>query len=366
MREIYTFFKIILFLFVTWDVGAMGLDSDSRELRSVGESHFFVGIDNSEDPYYYKPSRSIINVDRLLEDFDKKSRIKTLDLSRQSYVDDEFVRCFCDSEKARSVINIDLSYTKITQESLKCILQGKCGTRRDYVQVSHKYGVPVSEVFLDVTGNSIDDSTIKPFSEPVPGIKIRYTMSDEEMDLSSERSTNPSRVSETNEPLSLLQFIIRGYFSHQVLGRAPYLLEGEGEVEGIKLLVVRNKERPKLRDDLLPMMVKHTPSGKYVEMTEEEKIELVEKRERERLDLGAVVSHQSHTLREDSDSPLPWFELLNVHEASIERARRDGVEDRNTQIVLKMISAGESDAKILAYIEVSLARLQELKSSLKK
>ena len=122
-----------------------------------------------EDPYFYKAPQGTINSNLLLSEL--KPTVKTLDLSGHKEVNDSFIKDLSESKNSESLLNIDLSGTSVTEESLKYILGSKVlGTRRDLPQISGRYDMPAAEIYLKLNDN-IDTSK---FKRPADGFKLRY------------------------------------------------------------------------------------------------------------------------------------------------------------------------------------------------
>lgn len=131
-------------------------------------------VDFDENYYSYKPKQKNINVEQLLNDI--KPTVKTLDLSGCDAVDDNFIRTLSLNKKSEGILNIDLRGTKVTKLSLEYILKSKIlGTRRDLPQISGRYDMPSSEIYLDIRDTSIDIKEAKKYFEnPISDIQLRY------------------------------------------------------------------------------------------------------------------------------------------------------------------------------------------------
>ena len=327
-------FKTLLLVFISWDAFAFMQEDDS----------------------YYKPSGSIRTLEKLSAEMSLKTRIKTLDLSEVPYIniDDKFIQILSESETAASMININLSNTKITEASLPYILNGKWGTKRDYTdyKLSHKYSIPVSEVLINVTGTNIKAEALSTFEQFF--IKKR-----------------------TDEPIKIKY--IREISSMPMAGGSKYHEPMFQEFGGMRVLFLVNKPFSKLTDNVPFRIVKKISSAggeiRYLSMTKEEKEQMY------RQSSAASSSKQKiKSLPSSNLEKLPWFELAKRYEKSLaekeadyqrlgsECQRLEGacqrLNEENYSFVRKMILAKEPDSKILQYTGISPEKLQELKSSL--
>ena len=129
------------------------------------------------DSSYYKPSYdrmgwSIIDLKKELE---SKSNLLFVDLHGDTTVDDEVIRWFCNTEIAKSVVNLDLSGTAVTSSCLQYLVSGKLGTTSNSPQIDEMLGVPVREVYVILANTGITQEDIAPYTMPLP-IEVTYNV----------------------------------------------------------------------------------------------------------------------------------------------------------------------------------------------
>lgn len=134
-----------------WNLGG---NFDGPRLRNV--VHLYPSSDNQLDISMQDSlasSKALINV-------------KVLDLSHQD-IDDNFIERLCKNRTFSRVINLDLSGNpKITDKSLELIsISDIIGSIRDLPQISGKYGIPSSEIYIYTQDTSINSKTIKEYQE---------------------------------------------------------------------------------------------------------------------------------------------------------------------------------------------------------
>ena len=127
---------------------------------------------SSQDEYSYRPEEGGgLTLQSLLQEL--KPTVKTLDLSGHKEVDDKFIQLLCEDEKSKTLVNINLSGTSVTEASLKSILESTTlGTQRDLPQISGRYSQFSAEIYLDVTKTNIKDTKL--FQSPISGITLKY------------------------------------------------------------------------------------------------------------------------------------------------------------------------------------------------
>jgi hypothetical protein len=125
--------------------------------------------------YVYKPDQPIrtLSVPLLVEALRTRPTVKKLDLSDREEVNDNFIEQLNQYDAFRTIVNIDLSHTRITERALTHIRGGLIGTRRELPQISERYSAPVSDVYLDVS-HTAADSHKDLFRDPVAGVTIEY------------------------------------------------------------------------------------------------------------------------------------------------------------------------------------------------
>lgn len=136
---------------------------------------FLLGICNATEDniFYYKASDEKLDVKKLLSEI--KPTVKNLDLGGHKEVDDNFIKDLSNNDKSKSIININLSGTSITVDSLINILEGKIGTRKDLPQISSRYDMPASEIHLDISNTTINDYISKQYDlKPFYNVHLEY------------------------------------------------------------------------------------------------------------------------------------------------------------------------------------------------
>lgn len=134
---------------------------------------FLLGVCNAADMYSYRPKDEMKSAEDLISKLNLT--VKTLDLSGHKEVDDNFVKTLSESDKSKTLINIDLSNTSISDISLQYILESKkLGTQRDLPQISARYDLPSSEIYLNVEGTKVSKENKEKFGKPFSGVKLSY------------------------------------------------------------------------------------------------------------------------------------------------------------------------------------------------
>lgn len=87
-------------------------------------------------------------------------RVHTIDLSGQG-IDDSFISEISQKSSLKRIINIDISdNSQITEESLKQILNSTIlGSLRDLPQISGKYGVPATTIYVTAKNTGLIDTS---------------------------------------------------------------------------------------------------------------------------------------------------------------------------------------------------------------
>ena len=88
-----------------------------------------------------------------------------LDLSNQD-IDDDFVKKLCDGDNLRKIKNINFSNTSITKKTIKYLLRNDNVCCKGDMRISGKYGRPIVEIDINVSGTNITKKDIDYYSEP--------------------------------------------------------------------------------------------------------------------------------------------------------------------------------------------------------
>lgn len=88
-----------------------------------------------------------------------------LDLSGQD-IDDDFVKQLCENDNLRKIKSINFSNTNITKKTIKHLLRYDNVSCEGDVRISGKYGKPITEINIDVSGTKITKKDIVYYSEP--------------------------------------------------------------------------------------------------------------------------------------------------------------------------------------------------------
>ena len=276
---------------------------------------FIVGIsfsmDDKVDPFYYRPDKN------KLKSIYNKRNIETLDLSNLSIVNDKFINDYCSSESSLSIINIDLSRTSITKESLKDILNGKIGTKRDFIKFNRKYNFYCSEIFVNITGCNLKDEDIEKFKQPFKtSLSTSYFYEDS-----------------------------NSYASH---------IKNNGNIDGIKILIISNKEIPLLRNDLPLKFLSYSENLGFSFKKVENK--------KERSNINTTVIPYENNYENNLDFRLSWFDEIILERDNFRTMLEEYRNQRNNEIAIQMLKEREPDEKILMYSKISKKDLEGLKN----
>jgi hypothetical protein len=99
--------------------------------------------------------------------------VHTLNLRGRKDIDfDELSR----NKDAGNIININLEETNVNSDDLKKLLySGTFGTKRDLPQISARYEMPSSEIYVSITNSSLPDKERREISQkPVGKFNLSY------------------------------------------------------------------------------------------------------------------------------------------------------------------------------------------------
>lgn len=96
--------------------------------------------------------------------------VKALDLKQQR-LDDSFIEKLCNNQSLNRLIKLDISENKdITEKSIQLILDSDLlGSVRDLPQISGRYGIPSSTIYVTAKNTSVQGIEVKRF-----GFHIEY------------------------------------------------------------------------------------------------------------------------------------------------------------------------------------------------
>jgi len=156
MKKIILLFFIILMSFETHaSLRSISLEDAWKEGKFNGRSLRNVSEIRVENEFNLTPEQKTA--------FLKSSNLtglKTIELRGQD-IDDTFVEAMCKKPTFSRLITIDLSDNdKITDKSVEAIIKSTIiGRIRDLPQISGRYGLPSSEVYLLVSGTRVNEQT---------------------------------------------------------------------------------------------------------------------------------------------------------------------------------------------------------------
>lgn len=111
----------------------------------------------------------------LLSQSQKLINLKELDLNNQNLTDD-FIKTISKNDTFSRIRYLNLINNKlITKKSLKYILNSNTlGSIRDLPSISGKYGMPISEIFININKANILEEDIKKYEKPRFDFSIHY------------------------------------------------------------------------------------------------------------------------------------------------------------------------------------------------
>lgn len=106
------------------------------------------------------PSGSPLSEDEIRELIESKTltNLHTLDLSNQKNVTDVHIKRLSENPAFKRIINLDLSGTRVTSSSIMDLLGSNMGTIRDLPQLSARFGLPSSTIYLTALDTQIENN----------------------------------------------------------------------------------------------------------------------------------------------------------------------------------------------------------------